>query len=189
MEWYIKKNATLPVLKIQVVNDGRSDYNDFMDMIEESTIFFSMVNVETGIPKITTNPAGFVEKVLIDPNFIELIIFFFTLMGSVNYKPHIFTQELKDTFPYEDSLICLSNSSADDLKQAYVHMFVITYLYFFHVKKDFTKIKTLTFSDFKTNSIMERLNYRKFILSKNIALVTLVSIFFPTISSVAKLSG
>ena len=60
MEFYIKKNATLPVLKIQVVKDGRSDYNNFMDMIEQSAIFFSMVNTETGIPKITTRPAGFV---------------------------------------------------------------------------------------------------------------------------------
>ena len=68
MEFYIKKNATLPVLKIQVVKDGRSDYNNFMDMIEQSAIFFSMVNTETGIPKIITRPAGFVEKVQIDPN-------------------------------------------------------------------------------------------------------------------------
>jgi hypothetical protein len=68
MEFYIKKNATLPVLKIQVVKDGRSDYNNFMDMIEQSAIFFSMVNTETGIPKITTRPAGFVEKIQIDPN-------------------------------------------------------------------------------------------------------------------------
>lgn len=68
MEFFIKKNATLPILKLQVVKDGRSDYNSFMDMIEESAIFFSMTNVETGIPKISTSPAGFVEKVLMDPN-------------------------------------------------------------------------------------------------------------------------
>lgn len=68
MEFYIKKNATLPVLKLQVVKDGRSDYNNFMEMIEESAIFFSMINVETGIPKITTRPAGFVEKTQMDPN-------------------------------------------------------------------------------------------------------------------------
>jgi len=68
MEFFIKKNATLPILKLQVVKDGRSDYNSFMDMIEESAIFFSMTNVETGIPKISTNTAGFVEKVLLDPN-------------------------------------------------------------------------------------------------------------------------
>jgi hypothetical protein len=62
MEFFIKKNATLPILKLQVVKDGRSDYNSFMDMIEESAIFFSMTNVETGIPKISTNAAGFVEN-------------------------------------------------------------------------------------------------------------------------------
>jgi hypothetical protein len=68
MEFFIKKNATLPLLKMQVVKDGRSDYNNMMDLIEESAIFFSMVDVETGIPKISTRPAGFVNKVLLDPN-------------------------------------------------------------------------------------------------------------------------
>ena len=62
MEFFIKKNATLPVLKMQVVKDGRSDYNNFMDFIEESAIFFSMTDIETGIPKIVTRPAGFVKK-------------------------------------------------------------------------------------------------------------------------------
>ena len=68
MEFYIKKNATLPVLKMQVVKDGRSDYNKMMEMIEEASIFFSMVDTETGIPRIVTRPAGFVEKKLLDPN-------------------------------------------------------------------------------------------------------------------------
>ena len=68
MEFFIKKNATLPVLKLQVVKDGRSDYNSFMKTIEESAIFFSMVDVDTGIPKISSRPAGFVEKILLDPN-------------------------------------------------------------------------------------------------------------------------
>lgn len=68
MEFFIKKNATLPVLKLQVVKDGRSEYNSFMKTIELSSIFFSMVNVETGIPKISSRPAGFVEKTFLDPN-------------------------------------------------------------------------------------------------------------------------
>jgi hypothetical protein len=68
MEFFIKKNATLPVLKMQVVKDGRSDYNNFMDFIEESSIFFSMTNTETGIPKIVTRPAGFVKKEQMEPN-------------------------------------------------------------------------------------------------------------------------
>ena len=68
MEFFIKRNATLPVLKLQVVKDGRSDYNNFMELLETSSIFFSMVNSETGIPKIISKPAGFVEKTFIDPN-------------------------------------------------------------------------------------------------------------------------
>ena len=62
MEFYIKKGATLPVLKMQIVKDGRSDYHRFMDLIETSTILFSMVDADTGIPKFLSKPAGFVSK-------------------------------------------------------------------------------------------------------------------------------
>jgi len=68
MEFFIKKNATLPVLKLQVVKDGRSDYDSFMKTIELSAIFFSMVDSDTGVPKISSRPAGFVEKTFLDPN-------------------------------------------------------------------------------------------------------------------------
>ena len=68
MEFFIKKNATLPLLKLQVVKDGRSDYDNFMNTIELSALFFSMVDIETGVPKISSRPAGFVEKTFIDPN-------------------------------------------------------------------------------------------------------------------------
>jgi hypothetical protein len=68
MDFFIKKNATLPLLKLQVVNNGRSDFDNFMKTIELSAIFFSMVDVETGIAKVTSKPAGFVEKTFTDPN-------------------------------------------------------------------------------------------------------------------------
>ena len=56
MEFYIKKNATLPVLKMQVVKDGRAGYQQLMEDLEVSTIFFTMIDVETGIPKIVSAP-------------------------------------------------------------------------------------------------------------------------------------
>lgn len=68
MEFFIKKDATLPLLKMQVVKDGRSDYHSFMNLIETSTIVFSMVDVATGIPKISSKLAGFVSKTFVDPN-------------------------------------------------------------------------------------------------------------------------
>ena len=51
-----------------VVKNGRLDYNNFMSLIEQSALFFSMIDVETGVPKITSRPAGFVEKTNVDPN-------------------------------------------------------------------------------------------------------------------------
>ena len=68
MEFFILKNASLPLLKLAITKDGRSDYNRMTEMIESSAIFFSMIDVETGIPKIMTKPAGFTTKTLIDPN-------------------------------------------------------------------------------------------------------------------------
>jgi len=68
MEFYLKKNSTLPLLKLQVVKDGRSDYQSLMNLIEVSSIFFSMTDTETGIPKITSRPGGFVNKTFLNPN-------------------------------------------------------------------------------------------------------------------------
>ena len=56
MNFYIKKNATLPLLKMQVVKDGRSEYQQFMDSLETATITFTMINTATGIPKIVAKP-------------------------------------------------------------------------------------------------------------------------------------
>jgi hypothetical protein len=64
MEFYIKKNATLPVLKMQVVKDGRAGYLQLMEDLEVSTIFFSMIDVETGIPKIVSAPAEIVALIM-----------------------------------------------------------------------------------------------------------------------------
>lgn len=60
MEFFIKKNATLPVLKMQVVKDGRDGYMHIMKDLEVSSIFFSMVDITTGIPKIVSAPCGIV---------------------------------------------------------------------------------------------------------------------------------
>ena len=68
MEFNIKKNGTLPLLKMQVVDDGRGEFDSFMSFIETSSLYFSMIDVETGSYKIHLEPAGFVEKTQIDPN-------------------------------------------------------------------------------------------------------------------------
>ena len=68
MEFTIGQNASLPVLKMQVVKDGTQNFDSMMAFIERSSIFFTMVNTENGIPKVYTKSAGFVEKLEMDPN-------------------------------------------------------------------------------------------------------------------------
>lgn len=68
MEWFISKNATLPVLKMQITNNGRTELSEFMEEIELSTIVFSMIDTKTGSYKILNSEAGFVEKIFIEPN-------------------------------------------------------------------------------------------------------------------------
>jgi hypothetical protein len=68
MIFNIRKNASLPVLKMQVVKDGTNDISDFMSLIESSDIFFSMKNMEDGSYKIINSNGGFVEKTFLDPN-------------------------------------------------------------------------------------------------------------------------
>ena len=76
MEWYIKKNATLPVLKMQVVKDGRAGYQQLMQDLEVSTIFFTMIEEGTGIPKIVSAPAEIVSLILPEGSPTEYYIYF-----------------------------------------------------------------------------------------------------------------
>jgi hypothetical protein len=76
MEFFIKQNATLPVLKLQVVKDGRAGYLQLMQDLEVSTIFFTMINVETGIPKIVSAPASITSLILPEGAPTEYYIYF-----------------------------------------------------------------------------------------------------------------
>jgi hypothetical protein len=84
MEFFIMQNATLPLLKMEVVKDGRSDYSDLMNLLETSTILFSMVDTSNGIPRIVSAPANIVERI---PNElgapVEYYVYFrFTAMQT-----------------------------------------------------------------------------------------------------------
>jgi hypothetical protein len=76
MDFYISKNATLPILKMQVVKDGRSDFMRFMESLEVSSIFFTMIDVYTGIPKIVAAPCEIVNINLPNGSPEEYYIYF-----------------------------------------------------------------------------------------------------------------
>ncbi len=49
----INKDATLPKLRVELINDGRNDYRKFYLAIQAAdSVTFTMTNAETGIKKI-----------------------------------------------------------------------------------------------------------------------------------------
>ena len=53
--FFIKKDSTLPILKLKVINDGRHNFRDIFDRLENSAITFSMVD-ERGNHRIFNQP-------------------------------------------------------------------------------------------------------------------------------------
>jgi len=52
MEFFIRQNATDPILKMELVDDGKNDKSFFNDLLENSTITFDMYDVKTGDPMV-----------------------------------------------------------------------------------------------------------------------------------------
>lgn len=48
MIFNIKQHATLPILKLRLIRDGRNDYNKFYAKLENATVTFAMKDVATG---------------------------------------------------------------------------------------------------------------------------------------------
>lgn len=63
MEFYIKQNTNLPIIKMDVVMDGRTDaYEEMNSILDNATLRFSMVNEDTGLYKIFMKEAYLTTK-------------------------------------------------------------------------------------------------------------------------------
>jgi hypothetical protein len=52
MEFFIRQNATDPILKLRLIDDGKNDKSSFNDLLENSDITFEMFDVKTEEYKI-----------------------------------------------------------------------------------------------------------------------------------------
>jgi len=68
MEFFITQNSNLPILKMEFNFDGKSSIEDFNSVLENSSIFFSMRDVENGNLKISNKIGGFTNKIFTEPN-------------------------------------------------------------------------------------------------------------------------
>jgi len=58
MEFIINKGSTLPVLKMELIRDGRNDFHKFFELIQNADIYFTMFDTVTGVKKIGKKRAG-----------------------------------------------------------------------------------------------------------------------------------
>lgn len=62
MVFNIRKGATLPILKMEVIKDGRIDYEKLQSYLTSSTITFSMKESRSNIYKVVNVPANIYMK-------------------------------------------------------------------------------------------------------------------------------
>ena len=66
MDFFINKKATLPILKMELIKDGRNDFHKFHEMIQNSDIYFCMSELDTGKKIIGKAPALCMLKEVIE---------------------------------------------------------------------------------------------------------------------------
>lgn len=59
--FFIRQNATIPILKMAVIDDGRNSYRELMEGLDNTSITFSMQDYDTGIYKIANKEANITE--------------------------------------------------------------------------------------------------------------------------------
>lgn len=62
MDFIINKNATLPIMKLDVIQDGRNDMSKIYELIQNSNVYFSMSELETGVKVIGRKSALILPK-------------------------------------------------------------------------------------------------------------------------------
>lgn len=82
MEFFINKNSTLPVLKLELINDGRNDFHKFYEMVQNANIYFTMSDVITGVKRIAKKETG-----------IQLVLPQSDCVGEEYYLVYQFTEK------------------------------------------------------------------------------------------------
>ena len=62
MEFYIRQGATDPILKLKLVDDGRNDRSTINDLLENSSISFTMTDIKTNKPVILNDVCHLAQR-------------------------------------------------------------------------------------------------------------------------------
>lgn len=60
--FFINKGATLPTLRMEVINDGRHNFSKLNTALEAADVYFNMTDINNGVRKIANAQANVVLK-------------------------------------------------------------------------------------------------------------------------------
>src|SRR6056300_1404989 len=117
MEFFIRKNATLPYIKVKVFKSGRNDYKEFSDSLTAYTITFSMYDEDTEVYKVLDRP----DRIMSDGNTPPNYYVYYQFRKTDSKREGRYVGEFKITnsqgeikLPLRDKLyITVSDSFAD----------------------------------------------------------------------------
>lgn len=98
MDFFIKQNASSPTLVMKVIKDGRNDFNKLHEMLDNSCITFSMVNVDCGTYKIAHKNAGYIKKETIHLDSPEEFMLFYRWTSADTDTPGRYKGEFRIKF-------------------------------------------------------------------------------------------
>lgn len=84
MEFFIRQNATDPILKLRLIDDGKTDKSVFNDLLENSTITFDMYESKSGTPVLLNESCQITTRIEKFNNTIDeyYIVYRFTESGT-----------------------------------------------------------------------------------------------------------
>ena len=98
MVFSIRQYSELPTLKMRLYHDGRSDYNRFDELLENSVITFSMKDQATGIYRIANKEAKIMLKDPCDINSKKEYYIAYDFTEIDTDRPGIYIGEFKIIF-------------------------------------------------------------------------------------------
>ena len=147
--------AGVAVWPIQILNILFSNKNTFSKL---SLLFTSIFN----------------KKEIIDEmkeNFYPLLELFSNTFNR-KFKTFYYDQDILQMFPFENLIEYIQTLEITDPPTILLKFRLMFILLFIHLRKDFQMIKSLTSVDFLTNTILERLEYKKILTKKSIFITT-----------------
>lgn len=121
MVFFIKQNSQLPLLRMRLLRDGRSDYKHFDEYIENAVVTFAMKDEATGIYQIANKSANIVLQDPCDENSPAEYYITYAFTTDDTCKPGIYIGEFSITYIAPD-LQSTSQLIAPISEPLYIHI-------------------------------------------------------------------